>query len=142
MLMKWVSILVLVCTVTTPTPAQEFGLLLGTLHDSQTSRPIAGATIRIMATHIEREYTLLTDHQGRFAHVGLPRGEYIVTIAKEGYAALDVFDVVIERGEQTRLELTMTPSDRTPLKRQRMTYRRPLINLQDASIKYVFRAGA
>jgi hypothetical protein len=95
-----------------------------------------------MAVNIEQQFRTTTDDQGRFVYVGLPNGMYLVTIAKEGYAPIDVFDLLIERGEQTRLRLNMMAAARAPFKRQLIRYRRPLINTEDATIKYVFRTGA
>jgi hypothetical protein len=134
-------IFILSLVFVTPARAQETGWLSGTLHDSATSRPIAGAAVRIMAISIPHEFSTETDNQGRFAYVGLAPGTYIVTITQQGYVATDVFDLIIVRGEPTRLKLTMIPAERTSLKRQLIRYRRPLINTENASSKFVFRTG-
>lgn len=140
--MKWTKRGMLLLALATPVSALDAGLLLGTLRHSETSDSIAGANVRIMAVNIEREFNTVTDDKGRFAYLGLAPGTYIVTVTQEGYATIDVFDLVIERGETARLNLTMTPTERTPVKRQLIRYRRPLIKTEDASIKYVFRVGA
>lgn len=140
--MKWTNLWMLLLALATPVSALDAGLLIGTLRHSETADSIAGANVRIMAVNVEREFNTVTDDKGRFAYAGLPRGTYLVTVAKEGYATIDVFDLLIEQGETTRLNLTMTPTERAPVKRQLIRYRRPLINTEDASIKYVFRTGA
>lgn len=131
----------LLLIITSTVSAQTTGSLLGTLRENGTMAPLAKAHIRIMAMALEYEFATTTDGQGRFAYLGLLPGRYLVTITKSEYASIDVFDLVIERGEITRLDLTMTPADRAPFKRQMIRYRRPLINLEDATIKFVYRAG-
>jgi hypothetical protein len=139
--MKRIFILAFLLAMAPAVSAQSAGFLLGTLHENGTMAPLAGADIRIMAVALEHEFKTTTDDKGRFAYLGLLPGRYIVTVTKNGYAAIDVFDMVIERGETTRLALVMTPADRAPFKRQMIHYRRPLINMEDASIKFVYRAG-
>ena len=139
--MKLVSALIFLAALVTPVSAFDTGRLQGTLHDSETSQPIAEATVRIIALNVDYEFNAVTDDKGRFAHVGLRQGTYLITVTKDGYAPVDVFDVVIFRDEPTRLKLTMTPSERSLFKRHLIRYRRPLLNTEDASLKFVFRMG-
>ncbi|MCS6805866.1 MAG: carboxypeptidase-like regulatory domain-containing protein [Acidobacteriota bacterium] len=139
--MKPLLLSVVLLTIASTVSAQTTGSLLGTLRENGTMAPLVGAHIRIMAMAFDHEFATTTDERGRFAYLGLWPGRYLVTITKSNYATIDVFDVVIERSETTRLDLTMTPADRAPFKRQMMRYRRPLVCLDDANIKYVFRAG-
>ncbi|RMG45871.1 MAG: carboxypeptidase regulatory-like domain-containing protein [Acidobacteria bacterium] len=121
-----------------PASAQDHGILIGTLHDSETARPVAGATVRIMSLEFDKAFTVHTNRRGQFAHAGLPPGRYLVTITKATYAPVDIFDVDIVRGEITRLRVKMTLSAHAPFKRQLIRYRRPLLNTEDASIKMVY----
>jgi hypothetical protein len=123
------------------TLSQSHGMLLGSLRDAEVGQPIAGATIRIMPLRWEMNYKTTGDANGQFVYVGLPAGPYIVTITKDGYAPIDVFGLIIENAETTRLNLTMTKADRAPFKRQLVRYRRPLIDTDSATIKHVYRSG-
>ncbi len=139
--MKWIGSLFLLVILAISAQAQETGSLQGVLRENGTMHPLAGATVRIISQNIKSDLNTVTDDQGRFAYLGLRMGTYIVTVSYEGYAPIDVFDLIIERTETTRLDLTMTPADRAPFKRQLIRYRPPLVNLEDASIKHVFRIG-
>ncbi|GEM_PF-6646754 len=118
--------------------AQDHGILIGTLRDSETGRPVVGATVRIMSLDVDKEFVISTNRRGQFAHAGLPAGRYLVTITKATYAPVDIFDLDIERGEITRLKVKMMLSAHAPFKRQLIRYRRSLLNTEDARIKMVY----
>jgi hypothetical protein len=139
MKLRWAIVLFSLLSLGMPALAQNFGTLLGTLNDNENSRPVAEATVHIRGRQLSQDLSTKTDQQGRFAYTGLEPGLYLVMITKEGYAPLDVFDVVIDRSERTRLTLEMTLADRAPFKRKLIRYRHPLINTEDATIKSVYR---
>lgn len=65
-----------------------FGQVQGIVHDPQ-HRPIQGATVSLHAAHSAFEKTVSTDQEGSFLMPAVPLGDYIVTVRRPGFAAME-----------------------------------------------------
>lgn len=61
------------------------GAFVGKVVDSQTSAPIAGATVKIVNMDTGRPLAVKTDAEGTFRKALLSPGDYQITISKDGY---------------------------------------------------------
>jgi hypothetical protein len=86
------------------------GSVVGTVHDpSGALVPDANVEIEHRTRGIKR--TATTDQDGIFTIQALPPAEgYTVTIAKEGFAAYELFGVAVQVGENTPLAITLSIS--------------------------------
>jgi len=63
------------------------GLLMGVIVDALTDRPVANAEVTLGGTAAAVSNTkVLTDAEGRFVFLDLPRGTYTITATKAGYS--------------------------------------------------------
>ena len=67
--------------------ATVFGTLRGIVHDPQ-HRPVAGANIKLTASHSDLNFSAVSNQNGEFTLPTLPLGDYTVTIIKSGFATL------------------------------------------------------
>lgn len=90
-----------------PTPTPELSLS-GHILDQETNQPIAGANVSV------GEQTTATDENGEYTIVGLPSGQYILSVTQDGYdpALSSIFTFVA--GEVQTLDLTLYLTDTTP----------------------------
>lgn len=65
--------------------AATFGSLRGVVHDPQ-HRPIQGATVTIKSTTSDWKKDVNTDADGEFLSMGVPVGQYEVTVSSKGFA--------------------------------------------------------
>jgi hypothetical protein len=85
-----------------PRAARAQGTLGGQVLDAHTSRPVAGAEIRIVARGVE----LVTDGQGRFRFAPLAAGTLVVDVRHLAYAPRS--DTVrLADGDEVRLEIRL-----------------------------------
>jgi hypothetical protein len=66
--------------------AEIFGRITGIVHDPQ-HRPISGAQITLLAAHSALTYQSATNTEGAFSIVGVPLGDYNITVSQTGFAA-------------------------------------------------------
>jgi len=83
------------------------GSLLVYAFDKATRTPIEGAEVFVAAT------SKLTDKNGCASFTGIPAGEQIVTVEKEGYAKC-VRSATVSKGETTTLQVFLSPPAPTP----------------------------
>jgi hypothetical protein len=84
--------------------------LVGVLHDSTASAPLAGAVVRLSGT----SYMTMTDATGRFRLTGVPAGTYGAEFSHPRLdslpiSALPPTEVVLEAGRETWVELAIPP---------------------------------
>jgi hypothetical protein len=65
--------------------ATIFGTVRGIVHDPQ-HRPIEGATVTLKSATSDWTQTVQTDQDGSFSIAAVPVGDYLVTVAKTGFA--------------------------------------------------------
>ena len=89
------------------TNPDEVGTFLGVVHDSQGAviRNVA-VTIINKATNVEKKYK--TNRKGEYIAKNLPTGHYRFTFAAEGFQTLAMMDVELKKGEQHRVDATMS----------------------------------
>ena len=95
-------------------PAEaQMGGVRGEVLDGE-GRPVGDAKVVIEGRgELSRRFETETDDEGKYVRIGLPRGLYRVTAAKEGYQAVAV-DHGVEMGEPTEVpDLTLRKLDRT-----------------------------
>jgi len=85
-----------------------FGVLCvtGTVRDGATARPIAGATLQIVAPFLA---ATVTDASGTFRFYDLPAGTYRITATKDGYA-IGHADCVVEEPLPRSVEIPLQPA--------------------------------
>jgi outer membrane cobalamin receptor len=64
--------------------ATIFSTVKGVVHDPQ-HRPVAGAVVTVKARHADWTQTTMTDAEGAFQVAAVPVGDYIVTVAYQGF---------------------------------------------------------
>ena len=74
----------LLCVTQTPVRAQESHVLLGTIRDYETGRPLAGARVAVVGTNIVAD----TDGVGRYQLFNLAPGPHRLRIDHSGHASL------------------------------------------------------
>ncbi|MBV8155822.1 MAG: TonB-dependent receptor [Candidatus Eremiobacteraeota bacterium] len=104
-----IALLVLVLTV--PARAGTTGGLSGTVVDSDTHAPIAGA--RVTATSPSQTSTGVTDAGGHFAFVSLAPDEYTISIEKTGYDPVSFAGAAVFADAQQTLSLAMRKTLKT-----------------------------
>lgn len=114
--------------------AQTPGVLLGTVVVEGSRKPVASARITLQRVDGPRKMALVSDAQGRFAHVGVRPGFYTVIVECDGYAPVEVLGVEIRTNDKVRLAIDATPSEEAPFTRRILRYRRPLVNIEDATM--------
>jgi hypothetical protein len=65
--------------------ATIFGAVRGVVHDPQ-HRPIADASVKLKSATSDWTQTAQTDQDGAFSFTAVPVGDYLVTVAKSGFA--------------------------------------------------------
>ena len=113
---------------------QTPGVLLGRVVVEDDGAPVGGATVTLEPNDSDRRMTLVADSQGRFGHVGIRPGFYTVVVERDGFASVEIRGVEIRAGDRVRLWVEATPADEAPFSRRVIRYRRPLINIEDATL--------
>lgn len=90
-------------TVDVTEPEPTTGTLSGTVTDSSTSQPIAGATVQA------GESSTTTDAAGAYSLTDLAPGSYSVTASKAGYTPVTHSGVAVTAGETTTRNFSLTP---------------------------------
>jgi len=89
--------------------ATVFGTVRGVAHDAQ-HRPIAGASVKLKSATSDWTQTAETDGEGAFLFTAVPLGDYVVTVAKRGFAAAqEAVTVVAGTSPILHLLLPVTP---------------------------------
>ena len=89
-------------------PATQFTPLHGTVVDSVTNKPIAGATVIV-----DTVLTATTDANGTFLIAKVPSGIVDYVIKAQGYADITA-SVSVEPGKQYELSVVMQPPTTAP----------------------------
>lgn len=117
-----------------PAGAQETGLIYGRLMSTGSKAPVVDAVVRLVDEASGRETVRRTDDEGRMHLVGVRPGLYRLEIDRSGFAPVEVVGIHVKRSDRVRVNLEMTPWDEAPFKRQTIQFRRPLVNVEDATI--------
>ena len=86
------------------------GSILGIVHDS-TGAVVPGAAVTVTNTETGRQSAALTDANGYFQVLALPRGIYSVQVSSPHFAAWQLNSVELTAGEQKRVQPELTVGD-------------------------------
>jgi hypothetical protein len=138
--MRRVAILfaLLLATPSLASPPSGLTSVWGQLNVAGRRGPVSGARVRLACQTQRFEVDLEADDKGRFARVGLPVGRYTATISCDGYASVEVFDIVARAGRRLRLDVDLTPIDEAPFARERRRFRASVVNTESATVEYTY----
>ena len=106
------GVLALVVVLAASAPAAAQSIVRGRVVDAQ-GMPVEGATVVIQAIGAGGRVEHTTDREGGFSQVGLPTGQYTVTITQDTLKVSQ--PVMISQGRPTELNMTLAPSTGTAL---------------------------
>lgn len=98
-------VLAMVCLLAfvSDAPAQGTGRIAGTVVDASTGRPVAGASIEVVATGIRA----ITDLEGRYRTVPVPVGLRTVQVNMIGYAPTRIDSVRVTAGHVAMMNVSL-----------------------------------
>ncbi len=86
------------------------GRILGTVTD-QTGGVVSGATVSVLDVDRGVTRTLTTDDAGEYNAPNLTPGNYTVRAESKGFKKLDRTNIVIQVGQEIRIDLTLQPGE-------------------------------
>jgi Carboxypeptidase regulatory-like domain/TonB dependent receptor len=86
------------------------GRILGTVTD-QSGGVVAGATVSVVDTARGVTRALTTDNAGEYNAPNLIPGSYVVRVEAKGFKTLERQNVVIQVGQEVRVDLSVQPGD-------------------------------
>lgn len=99
MVQRWkLALALLVLSITVNALAGSVGSLRGVVHDPQ-HRPVQGAQVNIKSTSSDWVKETTTDANGEFLTMGIPLGEYTVTVSNKGFAQSEQTVMVVSGTE-------------------------------------------
>jgi hypothetical protein len=90
----------------------NFGRILGTITD-QSGAVMPGAKVSIIDTQRGLARTLTTDQAGEYNAPSLIPGTYAIRVEAAGFKTLDRQNVLVEVGQEVRVDLTPQPGEQT-----------------------------
>jgi hypothetical protein len=100
--------------------------------------PIAGGVVRFESRTLRYSAEVAVDEKGRFARLGLPAGTYTATVVRDGFAPVEVVDIVARPGRRLRLDVDLTPIDEAPFARERRVFRAAALDTESGTVEYRF----
>ncbi|MPY91409.1 MAG: hypothetical protein GEU99_26310 [Luteitalea sp.] len=85
----------------------EMATLTGTVHDEQKG-VLPGATVTVVNTGTSAVREAATNAEGNFVLPLLQPGRYTVTVRMEGFAPVELRDVILDVGDRRNLSLTLS----------------------------------
>ena len=101
------ALLLLVCA---SARAQTTGIIVGTVTDAATGRPVGGSLVVATSPALQGEQTAVTDSLGRYTLSLLPPGRYKVAAHVDGYQPEERGGLLLRIDYTLRANLAMTPS--------------------------------
>ncbi|MBI3962995.1 MAG: carboxypeptidase regulatory-like domain-containing protein, partial [Deinococcus sp.] len=92
---------------TGPGPGPEPGSISGTVTASNTSAPVAGATVRL--ARAGTPITTTTNDSGNYERGDLEPGTYSIEVSKDGYQTTTINEVVVNEDEDVVRDIVLTP---------------------------------
>jgi len=87
-------------------PAQDLGAIAGKIYDKSSGEELIGSSVLVEGTSM----VAFADINGSFRIPNVPTGTYTVIATMDGFSKTTVTEVVVTRGEVTRLEIEMAQS--------------------------------
>jgi len=126
-----VAIAILLFSAVPSFPQGSSGRILGTITD-QTGGSISGATVTITDTQRGTSRVLTTDAAGSYNAPDLTPGTYTVRAEAKGFKALEHQNLVLEVGQEARVDETLQPGEQTQT--VTVTESVPLMNTTNAEL--------
>ncbi|TNE68779.1 MAG: TonB-dependent receptor [Bacteroidetes bacterium] len=106
--MRIIFLLTLIWTSLVALPAQNTGILTGTVKDKLTQEPLIGVTIRLEGT----EVGAVTDVSGAFRLANIPPKSYNVQATYLGYIPQTRYNIIITTGNTNQLNFELEPDSK------------------------------
>lgn len=82
------------------------GVISGAVKDADTGEPLSGANLVLSNSDL----TTVSDAEGKFIITNVPPGQYVLCVSLVGYTDLNLYDVAVIQGQETRLEVLLQPT--------------------------------
>jgi hypothetical protein len=90
---------------------QAQGVILGTLVDARTKRPLADAVVYANSPSLPEVMVVVTDSQGTYRIASLPAGTYSVRFEKESFKPFVRENIPLRNGQTARVNAALLPED-------------------------------
>ncbi|MBX7218541.1 MAG: carboxypeptidase-like regulatory domain-containing protein [Blastocatellia bacterium] len=125
-------------TAQTLSPARH-GRLTVEWRDATTDKPIPNAKVEIYPAEGGRGCSIETDKKGHGSHLMLPEGFYTLIFIKEGYAPVEMSEVLIVDHQPARIYLKSLDAELAPYKKKQVRYERPILDTEGGGMRMVLR---
>src|SRR5229473_8356757 len=99
---RWAVVLVLVLICVVAGAAQNTATLSGTVTDPQ-GLAVRGAQVTVTSATTGAQRTIVADEDGRYIFIGLPPGQYKMTVRAGSFSVFQNDSVVVTVGEDATL---------------------------------------
>lgn len=103
---KYIVIPVFILFAFVKVNAQNYGRISGTVIDKITQQPLVNAGIQLLSSSSQA----IADSSGRFRITGIKPGTYNIAINYIGYKPLTLFNIVIDAGNESNLNIELEPA--------------------------------
>jgi hypothetical protein len=86
-------------------------VLLGSVSDASTKKPVQGVTVSISGTKGQDKKEFTTDAAGNFKVPQMPAGEVVIVLEKKGYKTFRKEGIIIKEGVQLKLNFDISYDD-------------------------------
>ncbi len=108
--LRYSGLLVLaLCLMTSPALAQGTSVLLGTVVDTTTKKPVADVVVTATSPNLQGEQAVVTDASGAYRIPQLPPGTYVLRFEKEAYKPYSREGITLRLDYSVRLNVELIP---------------------------------
>jgi hypothetical protein len=136
--------LLVIATLFSTVQAQNRAARHGQIHiewkDQHTKQPVEKGRVEICPLSEGPGIILETDSKGRASHIRLPEGGYVVFLFREGYAPVEITDVLVEDHYPVRVYVKSLNAEEAPYKRKLIRYQRAQVQTDSSEIRTIMRS--
>ena len=88
-----------------PVPSESLGKIYGTITDTETGLPLAGANVIVEGT----QFGAATDEEGNYVIPNLKPGKYNLNVSMMGYGSVGIRDVEVRQAVSTKTPMKLKP---------------------------------
>ncbi len=103
--LMWLGVLL----AAAPAGAQGTSVIMGTLVDAATTKPVADVLVTVSSPVLQGEQVAVTDASGLYRLPQLPPGEYTLRLEREGYQPYARSGIVLRLDAMVRLNVELLP---------------------------------
>ena len=103
------ALLLVLTSSVIPAYAADTAVIEGTVNDQQTGLPVSGVGVSILGT----TKTATTNSGGGFSITGLPAGDYVLRLRRDGYSLSDSDTIVLKDGGIAQVTLVLQRTEAT-----------------------------